>query len=361
MKFRPVSSTATKNLCITSSPYTHKPQNTSRIMQYVMLACTPGIAAQICYFGYGTLIQIALSMITALLSEAIILKLRKLSVYHQLANNSALLTALLISISLPPLAPWWISIIGTFCAIVIAKQIYGGLGQNPFNPAMVGYVILLTSFPVHMTSWLAPHELHTTTLSLQDTWLIIFTGHSSQVANNQTIQMIYDGISQATPLDALKTSLRSTNSVEQALQQPLLSGLIAGIGWQWINIGFLFGGLCMMTARLIHWHIPVSILVTLTILSGLSWWYDMTHYASPLIHLFSGASMLGAFFIATDPVSASTTPVGRLIYGALVGMLLWIIRVYGGYPDGVAFAVLLANITVPLIDYYTQPRVYGHY
>jgi len=354
MKFRPVSSTAAKGLHIASSPFIHNRQNTRRIMLWVMLACIPGIAAQVGFFGYGTLIQTALAIIVALLAEAAILALRKLPVRRRVADNSALLTALLLGISVPPLAPWWMIVIGTFCAIVIAKQLYGGLGQNLFNPAMVGYVVLLISFPVQMTSWLSPHELRAKVLSFQDTWPIIFSGHS------EALQMAYDSISQATPLDAFKTGLCSAQSVEQVLQQPLFGGVLAGIGWQWVNLGFLVGGLFMLACRLIHWQIPVSMLAALAICSGLAWRCDAVHQASPLIHLFSGASMLGAFFIATDPVSASTTPRGRLIYGALIGVLVWLIRVYGGYPDGVAFAVLFANITVPLIDHYTQPRVYGH-
>jgi electron transport complex protein RnfD len=360
MKFKPVQQTVAKGLHIASSPFTHNHQNTSRIMLWVMLACIPGMIAQVWFFGYGNLIQTALAMVTALLSEAAILALRKQPVKTRLADNSALLTALLLGISLPPLAPWWMIVIGTFFAIVIAKQLYGGLGQNPFNPAMVGYVVLLISFPVQMTSWLPPEELRATTLSLQDTLLTIFSGHTAQGATLHELQKGVDGISQATPLDGFKTGLRSGHSVEQVLQQPLFGGALAGIGWQWINLGFLLGGLFMLGRKLIHWQIPCSMLAALALCSGSAWLLDAAHQASPLIHLFSGATMLGAFFIATDPVSASTTPKGRLIYGALIGLLIWLIRVYGGYPDGVAFAVLLANITVPLIDHYTQPRVYGH-
>ena len=249
-------------------------------------------------------------------------------------------------------------VIGTFFAIVIAKQLYGGLGQNPFNPAMVGYVVLLISFPVQMTSWLPPDELRATALSLHDTLLAIFSGHTSQGATLHELQMGVDGISQPRRSTVSKPAC-AAHSVEQ-LQQPLFGGALAGIGWQWVNLGFLAGGLFMLARRLIHWQIPFSMLAAIAFCSGLAWWIDPAHQASPLIHLFSGASMLGAFFIATDPVSASTTPKGRLIYGALIGVLVWLIRVYGGYPDGVAFAVLLANITVPLIDHYTQPRVYGH-
>ncbi|MFI8416404.1 electron transport complex subunit RsxD [Serratia sp. NPDC078593] len=360
MKFRPVKQTAAKSLHIASSPFTHNQQNTRRIMLWVMLACIPGLAAQVVFFGYGSLVQIALAMATALLAESAILAIRKQPVRARLADNSALLTAILLGISLPPLAPWWMIVIGTAFAIVIAKQLYGGLGQNPFNPAMVGYVVLLISFPVQMTSWLPPDELRATALSIPDVMLTIFTGHTTQGTPLHELQMGIDGISQATPLDSFKTGLRSGHPIDVVLQTPILSGALAGIGWQWVNLGFLAGGVFMLGRKLIHWQIPFSMLAAIACCSGLAYWLDPAQQASPLIHLFSGATMLGAFFIATDPVSASTTPRGRLLYGALIGLLVWLIRVYGGYPDGVAFAVLLANITVPLIDHYTQPRAYGH-
>lgn len=359
MKFRPKQQIV-NGVHIASSPFTHNQQSTSRIMLWVILACIPGIAAQIVFFGYGTLIQIAFAIVTALLAEAAILGMRKQPIKARLADNTALLTALLLGISLPPLAPWWIVVIGTFFAIVIAKQLYGGLGQNPFNPAMVGYVVLLVSFPVQMTSWLPPEELRVTTLSLQDTLLTILNGHTVQGPTLHQLAMGVDGISQATPLDGLKTGLRSGHPIEQVLQQPLFGGMLAGIGWQWVNLGFLLGGLFLLVRRIIHWQIAASMLVSITLCSGLAWMLDPSHQGTPLFHLFSGATMLGAFFIATDPVTAATTRNGRLIYGALIGLLVWLIRVYGGYPDGVAFAVLLANMTVPLLDHYTQPRVYGH-
>jgi len=345
---------------IASSPFTHNRQSTSTIMLMVSLACLPGLLAQVWFFGYGTLVQIALSVLIALLAEGAILQLRKLPVKKRLGDNSALLTAVLLGLSLPPLAPWWMIVIGTIFAIIIAKQLYGGLGQNPFNPAMVGYVVLLISFPVQMTTWLPPDALQVHHLSFSDTLLTIFSGHSSHDLTPYQLQMNVDGITQATPLDGFKTGLRSGHTAEQVLSQPLFSGLLAGLGWQWINAGFLLGGLYLMWRKIISWHIPVSMLVMLTFCGGLAWLLAPQDYAPPMIGLFSGATMLGAFFIATDPVTASTTPKGRLIFGALIGLLVWLIRAYGGYPDGIAFAVLLANITVPLIDHYTQPRVYGH-
>ena len=345
---------------IASSPYTHNRRSTSTIMLLVLAAALPGILAQCWFFGWGTLIQIAIAAAAGIGSEAAILKLRKLPLGKTLGDNSALLTALLLAISIPPLAPWWVVVIGTVFAVVISKQLYGGLGQNPFNPAMVGYVVLLISFPVQMTSWLPPHEIAATVPGFMDALQVIFSGHTASGADMNTLRMGVDGISQATPLDTFKTSLHAGHSVEQILQYPIYSGVLAGAGWQWVNLAYLAGGAFMLWQKAIRWHIPVSFLVTLAVCSGLGWIFSPESLASPQIHLLSGATMLGAFFILTDPVTASTTNRGRLIFGALAGLLVWLIRSFGGYPDGVAFAVLLANITVPLIDYYTRPRVYGH-
>ncbi|MDU5838364.1 MAG: electron transport complex subunit RsxD, partial [Pantoea sp.] len=301
-----------------------------------------------------------LAVLTAWLAEAAIMRLRKTPVAPSLADNSALLTAVLIGISLPPLAPWWLVVIGTLFAIVIAKQLYGGLGQNPFNPAMVGYVVLLISFPVQMTSWLPPDALQAVKPGLLDSLSMIFTGHTLAGDTMQQLQLGVDGVSQATPLDTFKTGLRAGHSAEQLLAQPIYTGVLAGLGWQWINLGYLAGGLFLLWKNAIRWHIPAAMLLSLAFCATLGWLISPETLNTPLIHLFSGATMLGAFFIATDPVTASTTNRGRLLYGALIGLLVWLIRSFGGYPDGVAFAVLLANICVPLIDYYTQPRVYGH-
>ncbi len=345
---------------IASSPYTHNQRQTSRIMLLVTLATIPGIAAQLWFFGWGTLIQLILAIVSALLAEGLVLKLRKQSVSTILADNSALLTGLLLAISIPSFAPWWMVVLGTVFAVIIAKQLYGGLGHNPFNPAMIGYVVLLISFPVQMTSWLPPHDIARTVPGLLDALQVIFTGHSTTGATMDALRMGVDGISQATPLDTFKTSRHAGHSVEQIMQYPIYSGVLAGAGWQWVNLGYLAGGIFLLSQNTIRWHIPVSFLLSLTLCATLGWLFAPQTFLAPQLHLLSGATMLGAFFILTDPVTASTTNKGRLIFGALAGLLVWLIRSFGGYPDGVAFAVLLANITVPLIDYYTRPRVYGH-
>ncbi|MBP2155592.1 MULTISPECIES: electron transport complex subunit RsxD [Erwinia] len=345
---------------IASSPYTHNRRSTSTIMLLVLIAAVPGMVAQWYYFGWGNLIQVLIAAIAAIGAEAAILRLRKLPLADTLKDNSALLTALLLGISIPSLAPWWVIVIGTLFAVVISKQLYGGLGQNPFNPAMVGYVVLLISFPVQMTSWLPPDGLQGMTPTLGDTLSMIFHFHTLDGHTMQQLQVGIDGVSQATPLDTFKTGLRAGHSAEQLLAQPIYSGVLAGLGWQWVNVGYLLGGVFLLCTRSIRWHIPAGMLISLAFCATLGWLISPHSLVSPVIHLLSGATMLGAFFIATDPVTASTTNKGRLIYGALIGLLVWLIRSFGGYPDGVAFAVLLANICVPLIDYYTQPRVYGH-
>ncbi|MRS16041.1 electron transport complex subunit RsxD [Enterobacteriaceae bacterium RIT691] len=345
---------------IASSPYTHNQRQTSRIMLLVLLATIPGIAVQTWFFGWGTLVQILLASATAWAAEAIIVRLRKQSVAQTLADNSALLTGLLLAISLPSMAPWWMVVLGTAFAVIIAKQLYGGLGHNPFNPAMIGYVVLLISFPVQMTSWLPPQDIAVTTPGLMDTLQIIFSGHTATGADINSLRMGVDGISQATPLDTFKTSLHAGHSVTEILKSSIYHDALAGIGWQWVNLAYLVGGVFLLWQKTIRWHIPVSFLLALALCSTLGWVFSPDTVASPQMHMLSGATMLGAFFILTDPVTASTTNRGRLVYGALAGVLVWLIRSFGGYPDGVAFATLLANITVPLIDYYTRPRVYGH-
>ncbi|MBV8041574.1 electron transport complex subunit RsxD [Pluralibacter sp.] len=345
---------------IASSPYTHNHRQTSRIMMLVILATVPGIAVQTWFFGWGTLLQLILAAATAWAAEALVLRLRKQRIGQTLSDNSALLTGLLLAVSIPPSAPWWMIVLGTAFAVIIAKQLYGGLGHNPFNPAMIGYVVLLISFPVQMTSWLPPHDIAAATPGLWDSAQIILFGHTSAGADINSLQMGIDGISQATPLDTFKTSLHAGHRVNDILQFSIYRGALAGVGWQWVNIAWLVGGLFLMWKGAIRWHIPTSFLLSLAICSTLGWIASPESMASPQIHLLSGATMIGAFFILTDPVTASTTNRGRLMFGALAGLLVWLIRSFGGYPDGVAFATLLANITVPLIDYYTRPRVYGH-
>ncbi len=336
-----------------SSPFIFASNSVTRIMIWVVLALIPGIVAQVIYFGWGVIINAAIAIASALLFETLILSLRKRPVAPSLLDGSAIVTALLLAISLPPLTPWWIPFVGTGFAIVIAKHLYGGLGYNPFNPAMIGYAMLLIAFPKQMTAWLLPVMLADHPLTFSQ--LLQYSLHT-HLPNSLSL----DAVTGASPLDLVKTQTRLGQTIPMVLEQSSNRfGSLAGIGWEWINVWFLVGGLVLMARRIISWHIPLAMLTALIVMAGIFYLIDPNLYASPLFHLMSGATMLGAFFIATDPVTAATTVKGRLVYGALIGVLLYIIRQWGGYPDAIAFAVLLINMAVPTIDYYTKPRVFG--
>lgn len=324
------------------------------IMLRVVAAMLPGIAAFIWFFGWGVLVNILLATVTALACEAIMLALRNRPLWPFLSDGSAVVTAFLIALSLPPLTPWWIPVTGTAFAIVIAKQLFGGLGYNPFNPAMVGYAMLLISFPLEMTMWMQPLTVSDYQPGLIDALSYAFSG---TLAGANSI----DALTMASPLDTLKTQLRLDHGVGEIMAASPIYGLVGGKGWEWINIGFLLGGIWLMYKRIIKWHIPVAMLASLSLIALVFHLVSPQSFPSPQFHLVSGAAMLGAFFIATDPVTAATTRLGQLIYGTGIGVLVYIIRTWGGYPDGVAFAVLLMNMVVPTIDYYTQPRVFGHH
>ena len=320
-------------------------------MLQVLLAMVPAVMAMVYFFGPAVLINIALALVIALTTEALMLTIRHRPLAPFLSDGSAAVTAVLLAVAIPPLSPWWLTVIGVVFAIVFAKHLYGGLGYNPFNPAMVGYVLLLLSFPVEMTSWLPVNSLSETPVNFSSAWQLIFYGDSS-------LGVTADAISGATPLDAMKTQIGQQVLPEYIVNQDLF-GMLGGLGWEWVNIWFALGGLYLLYRRVISWQVPAAMLGTLLVLSSLTYLFAPEMTGSPWFHLFSGGTMIGAFFIATDPVSGSTTVKGRLVFGAGVGALTYIIRVWGGYPDGVAFAVLLMNMLVPLIDYYTQPKVYG--
>ncbi|MEY3882968.1 MAG: hypothetical protein RIS87_541 [Pseudomonadota bacterium] len=334
------------------SPYITDAPTVSTIMFKVLLALVPGITAYVWVFGGGILISLSLATLTALAAEAVLLKIRQRPVKPYLMDMSAVVTAWLLALALPPLAPWWLVVVGTFFAIVIAKQLYGGLGYNPFNPAMVGYAVLLISFPLIMTKWPAPLSLAEHPLSFMDQLHFIF-GHGLPT------DMKVDAITSATPLDYLKTQLMLKHEVASITQAPIF-GVVGAKGGELVTGAYLFGGLYLLQQRIISWHLPTVFLAALAAISFAFYVIDPSHFANPLFHLMSGASMLCAFFIITDPVSGPTTPRGKIYFAAGVGVLTYLIRVYGGYPDGVAFAVLLMNMCVPLIDALTQPRVFGH-
>jgi electron transport complex protein RnfD len=334
-----------------SSPFIAQPSSVSQIMLRVLLALIPGIALYVWYFGPAILVSITLASLTALATEAAMLKLRNRPIKPFLSDNTALLTAWLLALSIPPLAPWWLVVVGTAFAIAVSKHLYGGLGSNPFNPAMIGYAVLIISFPVHMTHWLTPHALGGVELSFVEQLNYIFNG---VLPNNLTL----DAITMATALDTLKTQLHLGLSVSDIRDMPIY-GRLAGKGSEMVAIGFAIGGLYLIFTRIISWHLPVAYLAALFATAGLFHLLDPQHYVTPLFHWFSGAAMIGAFFIITDPVTSPTTAKGKIIFAVGAGILTYLIRAFGGFPDGMAFATLLMNLCVPLIDAYTQPKVFG--
>ena len=331
-----------------SSPHVAPGNSLQKLMLQVIIALVPGTLVYAWQFGPGVLVNIVLAIVFALLFEAAVLKLRSRPVMPHLGDLSAVVAAWLFALCLPMHSPWWLVLTGVGFMMIAGKHVYGGLGFNPFNPAMVGYVVLLISFPREMTTWYLPASVSGETLSLSESIAYSLGADISQ----------WDALSSATPLDRLKTDVGQQLAVADIRQSPLF-GPIGGRGWEWVSLAWLAGGIWLLVTRTIRWHIPASLFAGVIITSLIFYLVDPTSYASPLFHIASGAVVIGAFFIATDPVTAATTDRGRLVYGLMIGCLIYVIRAWGGYPDGVAFAVLLANMCVPFIDYYTQPRVYG--
>lgn len=326
-----------------TSPHAKGNNRTQRVMLLVAAACAPGALALTWLFGIGTLVNLIWASLVALAVEAAILAVRRRPLAFFLKDGSALVTAVLLALALPPYAPWWLTLVAVGFAIVFGKQLYGGLGQNPFNPAMLGYVVVLISFPIPMTSWPAPHSV----------------GIWEGLQHILGLASLPDGWSQATALDSLKVNKSLT--IDELWAQNPAFGQFGGKAVEWVNLAFLLGGLFLIHKKIISWHAPLGMLGALFVMSLIFWnGSGSDSNGSPLFHLLTGATMLGAFFIVTDPVSGATSNLGRIIFGAGVGILLYLIRTWGGYPDGVAFAVLLMNLAAPTIDYYTRPRTYGH-
>jgi len=332
-----------------SSPQISPGSSLRRLMINVNIGLIPGTLTYAWFFGFGVIVNIILAIAFALAFEAVILWLRKKPLKPHLTDYSAVVAAWLFALCLPMHAPWWLVAVGIGFTMIAGKHLYGGLGFNPFNPAMVGYVVLLISFPVEMTSWYLPQAISGQSIGLLDS-----IAYSLGTADLQQ----WDALSSATPLDQLKTLTGQGLSISEIRLSPVFGNFVA-VGWEWIAVGWFVGGLWLLYTRTIKWHIPAAVIGGISTCALAFYAYDPEHFVSPVFHLFAGAIILGAFFIATDPVTAATTDKGRIIYGILIGLLVYVIRAWGGYPDGIAFAVLLANMCVPLIDYYTQPRTYG--
>jgi electron transport complex protein RnfD len=340
-------------MSVISSPHTHSPASLDKVMLQVVYAIIPAILIHAWSFGWGVITNQIFMIITALLAESVVLYLRRRPVSSTLKDGSALVTAMLLGLSLPPASPLWLLIVGGIAAIVLAKHLYGGLGFNPFNPAMVGYVVVLISFPVEMTTWQSPLSISSEeTLSFLSTLIYVVQG-------SLPVSISIDTLTQATPLDHIKTGISLNQTVSEMRSSGSVFGHVSGHGWEMTNLVVMLGGIWMIYKGIIRWHVPVAMLSTIVVFSSVFYLIDNSRFADPLFHLFSGGAMLGAFFIATDPVTCATSTKGRIIFGVGAGMIVFIIRVWGGYPDGNAFAVLLMNMAAPTIDYYTKPRILG--
>ncbi|MET0063630.1 MAG: RnfABCDGE type electron transport complex subunit D [Candidatus Thiodiazotropha endolucinida] len=337
-----------------SGPYTHARSSISRTMGLVMLALLPITLFSLYLFGWPAIFLFVTTLIAAIVAEAISLRISGRPARPFLLDGSALLTGWLLAMTLPPWAPWWIGVVGALLAIIVGKQIFGGIGQNLFNPAMVARVALLISFPLEMTLFNPPIPLFSAQAPGFLESLGITFGNSGQL----------DAISSATALGHYKTELSRGLSISEAaggtdtLWQ-LTTGTAAGSMGETSALLLLLGGLFLLYKRVITWHIPLAMLGTLALCAGIFHLIDPDTYVGPLTHLMSGAAILGAFFIATDLVTSPTSIRGQLIFGAGCGLLVYVIRTFAGYPEGVAFAVMLMNACTPLIDHYFKPRIYG--
>jgi electron transport complex protein RnfD len=334
-----------------TAPYLIPSVSVPLTMRRVLYALVPAACVYVWFFGIGLIVNFIVAAVTALVLEWSILRR---AAPTTIGDGSALVTAALLAFSIPPLVPAWIPALGAATAILLGKHLYGGLGKNLFNPAMLGYVVLLISFPVEMTQWIPPQigDIDYSRLSWLATLRYAFTGALPA-------DLTLDALTRATPLDLVKEGLRGMQTFAEA-RTGALFGDFGGRGWEWIANMTALGGLYLLYTGTVRWQIPLGVLLGLLVPAALVYAIDPSLHPAPGFHLFSGATLLGAFFIATDPVTAATSDRGRLIFGTGVGVLTYAIRTWGGYPEGMAFAILLMNAAAPLIDRYTQPRIYGH-
>jgi electron transport complex protein RnfD len=325
-----------KLLTVSPSPHNYGKDTIKSLMYGVLIALIPTTVVSLYFFGIGALIVILTSVVSALVFEYLITKFI-FKKQPSLTDGSAIITGLLLAFNVPSNLPVWIIIIGAFVAIGIAKMSFGGLGNNPFNPALVGRVFLLISFPVQMTSW--------------------------PVAIQSRMHYL-DAITGATPLGVMKEGLRNGEPVSDLMTQipsnmQMLIGNMGGSLGEVAGIAIIIGLIWMLYKKVITWHIPVSMIGTIIILTGIFWLVNPEKYADPVFHVLTGGVLLGAVFMATDYVTSPMTTKGMLIFGAGIGLLTVVIRLFGAYPEGVSFAILIMNAFVPLINIYVKPKRFG--
>jgi len=318
---------------VSSSPHQHSGDSVSSIMWTVFAALVPAAAVGVYYFGMPALMVLVASILGCMAVEAAYQKLTGQEV--SVSDGSAALTGILLGMNIPPASPLWMVLVGSLVAVYIAKQIFGGLGYNPFNPALVARVFLLISFPVQMTAWTAPAPF---------------------------FSLGTDAVTAATPLGEVKMELMTKGTALAAENFNALDGLmgnIAGSAGETSALALALGGLFLIFRGIITWHIPVSFIGSVAAVSWICHMINPSVYPGPVFQMLTGGLIIGAFFMATDYVTSPVSPKGMLFFGGGCGLLTIIIRYWGGYPEGVSFAILLMNMCVPLIDTYTQPRVFG--
>ncbi len=336
------------------APYLTPSADVATMMLHVLLALVPAALAHTWYFGPGILLNLIIASFFCIAGEALMMRARGRDPAVALYDFSALVTAALLAFALPSLTPWWVTATGALFGVVVAKHLYGGIGFNVFNPAMAGYVVILVAYPMQMNLWVAPSmgDLDYVNLNIWQTLQYTLTGALPDTLN-------FDAVSRATPLDAMQSGLRNLHTYAEIRTNPIM-GDFGGRGWEWIGNFTAIGGFWLLVKKIIRWQIPTGVFLGLLLPAGVMYVIDPGTHASPGFHLFSGATILCAFFVATDPVSAATSPKGRFIYGIGIGLLIYVIRRWGAYADGVAFSVVLMNMATPAIDYVTRPHIVGH-
>lgn len=335
---------------VLSSPHAVGARSVGAVMGLVLLALVPATLAGFWRFGWPAVYLWLVTLLSCAVAELACARVRRLPAAKSLLDGSAILTGWLLAMSLPPWAPWWIGVVGGAFAIIITKHLFGGLGQNLFNPAMAARVMLLISFPVEMTQWLlpAPDALP----GMIDALAITFGPG------------IPDAMSSASLLGHVKTEATKGILLDQSLLGHY-SATAFGAGQREGSLGetsallLLAGGIFLVIKGVIGLRIPLAFLAGVMVPAAISSFFAPDHYLGPVAHLLSGGVILAAFFIATDYVTSPSTPLGQWIFGIGCGLLTWIIRTWGAYPEGIAFAVMLMNACAPLIDQYTRPRIFG--
>lgn len=323
-------------LNVSPSPHQQSSETTRKLMFGVVIALLPALAAAVYYFGTGAIIVTLTSVLACVATEFLIQKY-VLKTKTSISDGSAVVTGLLLAFNVPSNLPLFIIVIGAVISIGVAKMTFGGLGNNPFNPALVGRVFLLISFPVKMTSWPVPSGFK--------------TGYTDAVTGATPLGIISEGVKNGESITALM------DKVPSHLQ--LFYGYMGGSMGEIAAAALILGGIYMIWKKIITWHIPVAVLASAALFTGILWMADPTKYADPLFHLLTGGMMLGAIFMATDYVTSPMTPKGMIIYGTGIGVITVLIRTWGAYPEGVSFAILIMNAFVPLLNMYIKPSRFG--